>query len=100
MQTVETIRVLKGYNKWRRGKGRKYSQPGFPFDVKEVGEAIDAAILHLSKRMDRDDFITMAAFAEEAVKTRKVNKMKMSDNEKKALRSMRKVVRFLVKNNG
>lgn len=100
MGTQEVINVLREYNKWRKGKGRKYSEPGFPFDVKEIGKAIDAAIVHLSKRMDRNDFITMSAFAEEAVKTRKVNKMKMSDNEKKALRSMRKVVRFLVKNNG
>lgn len=100
MQTVETIRVLKGYNKWRRGKGRKYSQPGFPFDVKEVGEAIDAAILHLSKRMDRDDFITMSGMVEEFVAIIKGRKQHLANNEKKALRSMRKVVRFLVKNNG
>lgn len=100
MNTEEIIKTLKEYNKWRRGKGRKYSQPGFPFDTKKIGEAIDAAIVHLSKRMDRDDFIVMSGMVEENVKDRRVAKRKLTDTEKRAVRSMRKVVTFINKNNG
>lgn len=46
MDRVEAIKILKEYNKWRRGRGKKYSQPGFPNDlsVKDIGLAIDFAI--------------------------------------------------------
>lgn len=100
MNTQEIIKTLKEYNKWRKGKGRKYSQPGFPFDTKKIGEAIDAAIVHLSKRMDRDDFIVMSGLVEKTVNDCKAAKHKLTDAEKKAVRSMRKVVTFLNKTNG
>lgn len=45
MNYEESYKLLKQYNKWRRGKGKKYSQPGFPFDVKDIGVAIDNAIV-------------------------------------------------------
>ena len=43
MKTVNT-KLLKEFNKWRRGKGKKYQAPGVPFDVAEVGKELDNAI--------------------------------------------------------
>ena len=100
MTTDEIIKTLKEYNKWRKGKGRKYSQPGFPFDEKRISETIDAAILRLSKRMDRDDFIVMSGIVEKSVADRRTAKCRLSDDEKKAVRSMRKIVTYLDKSNG
>lgn len=34
---------LREFNKWRRGKGKKYQSPGVPFDTKRIGEDIDYA---------------------------------------------------------
>ena len=33
MKVGEALETLKKYNKWRRGKGKKYAQPGFPADL-------------------------------------------------------------------
>lgn len=35
---------LREFNKWRRGKGKKYQSPGVPFDTKRIGEDIDYAV--------------------------------------------------------
>ena len=43
MKTVNT-KLLKEFNKWRRGKGKKYQAPGVPFDLEEVGKELDNAI--------------------------------------------------------
>ena len=43
MRTVNT-KLLKEFNKWRRGKGKKYQAPGVPFDLVEVGKELDNAI--------------------------------------------------------
>ena len=43
MKTVNT-KLLKEFNKWRRGKGKKYQAPGVPFDLAEVGKELDNAI--------------------------------------------------------
>lgn len=43
MKTVNT-ELLKQFNKWRRGKGKKYQAPGVPFDLAEVGNELDKAI--------------------------------------------------------
>ena len=43
MNTVNT-KLLKEFNKWRRGKGKKYQAPGVPFDLAEVGKELDNAI--------------------------------------------------------
>ena len=32
MKPVNT-KLLKEFNKWRRGKGKKYQAPGVPFDL-------------------------------------------------------------------
>lgn len=43
MKIVNT-KLLKEFNKWRRGKGKKYQAPGVPFDLAEVGKELDNAI--------------------------------------------------------
>ena len=43
MKTVNT-KLLKEFNNWRRGKGKKYQPPGVPFDLTEVGKELDNAI--------------------------------------------------------
>ena len=43
MKPVNT-KLLKEFNKWRRGKGKKYQAPGVPFDLVEVGKELDNAI--------------------------------------------------------
>lgn len=43
MKTVNT-ELLKQFNKWRRGKGKKYQAPGVPFDPIEVSKELDNAI--------------------------------------------------------
>lgn len=48
MKVEETIRNLREYNKWRRGKGKKYQGPGMPLDVNVIGLTIDDAIAKLS----------------------------------------------------
>lgn len=99
MEANEVIKTLKEYNKWRRGKGKKYSHPGFPFDPSVIGYAIDSAVKHLSKRMDKDDFMCIYSMVQKHIADRKIMKASLTDNEKKAFRSMRKVIRYLVKDN-
>ena len=48
MKVEETIHTLREYNKWRRGKGKKYQAPGIPFDCKTIGITIDDAIAKLN----------------------------------------------------
>ena len=43
MKIVNT-KLLKEFNKWRRGKGKKHQAPGVPFDLAEVGKELDNAI--------------------------------------------------------
>lgn len=40
----ECSSFLRQYNRWRRGRGKKYATPGIPFSVVELGETIDRAI--------------------------------------------------------
>lgn len=61
MEIEEAYKLLKEYNKWRRGKGKKYAQPGIPFDVTEIGKAIDLAIDRLSWLLDGDEFIRIVS---------------------------------------
>ena len=80
MKVSEALETLKKYNKWRRGKGKKYAQPGFPADLTPelIGQAIDRAIL--------------------TMKNRKAAKAKLTDAEKAAIRKMVKVVRYITIN--
>ena len=48
MRVEGTIHILREYNKWRRGKGKKYQAPGIPFDGETIGLTIDDAIAKLN----------------------------------------------------
>lgn len=61
MEIEEAYKLLKEYNKWRKGKGKKYAQPGMPLDTTKIGLAIDIAIAHLSWLFSGDDLIHLAS---------------------------------------
>ena len=97
MKVSEALETLKKYNKWRRGKGKKYSQPGFPADLTPelIGQAIDRAILTMKHRIPRYAFIVLNALVAECVKNRKATKANLTDAEKTAIRKMTKIVRYI-----
>jgi len=100
MKVSEALETLKKYNKWRRGKGKKYAQPGFPADLTPelIGQAIDRAILTMKNRIPHDDFLVLDKLVAECVKNRKASKAKLTDAEKAAIRKMVKVVRYITIN--
>ena len=57
MTTIKDhVKTLREYNKWRRGRGRKYSAPGIPFSSTDIGYAIDRAVKVLSVLPTDSDF--------------------------------------------
>lgn len=100
MKVSEALETLKKYNKWRRGKGKKYAQPGFPADLTPelIGQAIDRAIQMMKHYIPREDFLIIDTLVAECVKSRKVAKVKLTDSEKVAVRKMAKVVRQITIN--
>lgn len=95
MKVSEALETLKKYNKWRRGKGKKYAQPGFPADLTPelICQAIDRAILTMKHRIPNYALIAIDILVDECVKNRKAAKVKLTDIEKDAIRKMAKVVR-------
>ena len=77
MKVSEALETLKKYNKWRRGKGKKSAQPGFPADLTPelIGQAIDRAILTMKHRIPREDFLVLDTLVAECVKNRKAAKV-------------------------
>lgn len=59
----ECARELREYNRWRRGKGRKYAQPGVPFNPAELGKVIDDAIVHLKAFPSVDEILAIKSVA-------------------------------------
>ena len=100
MKVSEALETLKKYNKWRRGKGKKYAQPGFPADLTPelIGQAIDRAILTMKHRISYEDFLLLNTLVAECIKSRKAAKVKLTDAEKAAIRKMAKVVRYITVN--
>ena len=100
MKVSEALETLKKYNKWRRGKGKKYAQPGFPADLTPelIGQAIDRAILTMKHRISYEDFLVLNTLVAECIKSRKAAKGKLTDAEKSAIRKMAKVVRYITIN--
>ena len=100
MKVSEALETLKKYNKWRRGKGKKYAQPGFPADLTPelIGQAIDRAILTMKHRISYEDFLALNTLVAECIKSRKAAKVKLTDAEKAAIRKMAKVVRYITIN--
>ena len=100
MKVSEALETLKKYNKWRRGKGKKYAQPGFPADLTPelIGQAIDRAILTMKHRIPNEDFIVIVEIVKEWVHSRKAANVKLTDSEKVAVRKMAKVARQITIN--
>ena len=100
MKVSEALETLKKYNKWRRGKGKKYAQPGFPADLTPelIGQAIDRAILTMKHRISYEDFLVLNTLVAECIKSRKAAKGKLTDAENAAIRKMAKVVRYITIN--
>jgi len=98
METIEIINTLKVFNKWLRGKGKKYVNG--EVDTEKVGDALKYAVTHLSRRVGRTDFITLVTMAEACVKMAKENKRYVTEGDKAAVKAGRKVVKFLLKQNG
>ena len=100
MKVSEALETLKKYNKWRRGKGKKYAQPGFPADLTPelIGQAIDRAILTMKHRISYEDFLALNTLDAECIKSRKAAKVKLTDQEKASIRKMAKVVRQITIN--
>lgn len=44
MTNDDCYKILREFNKWRHGRGKKYPVPGFPFSATDTGLAIDRAI--------------------------------------------------------
>ena len=100
MKVSEALETLKKYNKWRRGEGKKYAQPGFPADLtpKLIGQAIDRAIQMMKHYIPREDFIAIVEIVKEWVNNRKAAKIKLTDEQKVAIRKMEKVARQITIN--
>lgn len=100
MKVSEALETLKKYNKWRRGKGKKYAQPGLPADLTPelIGQTIDRAIQMMKHYIPREDFLTLNAIVSEWIHNRKAAKIKLTDAQKVAIRKMAKVVRQITVN--
>lgn len=98
MDANEALETLKKFNKWRRGKGKKYSQPGFPADLtpEGIGLAIDKAISTLKHRIPHNDFVVLYQIVESC----KSMGVRFNDEQKAAVAKMRKVVKYIKSLNG
>lgn len=81
MTIKQAAKLLKEYNKWRRGKGKKYSIPGFPFSVKEIGEAIDLAADIMSYCISPEGFITLVDASKNLYKELNKNEKTIDENK-------------------
>ena len=100
MKVSEALETLKKYNKWRRGKGKKYAQPGFPADLTPelIGQAIDRAILPMKHRISYEDFLVLNTLVAECIKSRQAAKVKITEVEKDAIHKITKVVSYITIN--
>lgn len=57
MNLKECAKLLRRYNKWRKGKGRKYASPEIPFALPDIDSAIDIAAKVLSVVPNAGDII-------------------------------------------
>lgn len=84
---------LREYNKWRRGKGRKYSQPGFPFDAEKIGNDIAVASFVMSRLPPADDFIALEDVFRFYLSESKRIRAVVPEENRKAIKSFRKIMR-------
>ena len=71
MDRKEIVSVLSRYNKWKRGRGRKYAEPTAPFCASEVCDAIDSAV-RLMRTMPCDDDIPLVCDVVECSEFRRI----------------------------
>lgn len=88
MDLKECVKLLKRYNLWRRGRGKKYSQPGFPFSPTELGIAIDTAIANLSYGIEPSMLDALVGMAKRSCE---------SEDDKKVVRYAVRLLRKLGK---
>lgn len=91
--TADNIETLKRFNKWLRGKGKKYV--GSYVDVMKIGNAIKFATDILSHSPSGVDSMTIYNMAIEDAAYRKHNHEAVTDFHKKAIRSYRKYVNWI-----
>lgn len=101
MTHEKAYNILKEYNKWRRGKGKKYASPGLPFDTKVIGDAIDCAVNVLKYQLTVSDFVLLVNMADLGHSIMKKSNTSNQYNIE-ALRNAKSIARKLVKkqNNG
>ena len=63
-----------------------------------IGQAIDRAILTMKNRIHNEDFIVIVEIVKEWIHNRKAAKVKLTDEQKVAIRKMEKVARQITIN--
>lgn len=91
---------LREYNKWRRGKGRKYSQPGFPFDADKIGNDIAVASSVMSRLPPTETFLALEGVFQFYLSKSEWVRRPVPDDERNAIKSFRKVIRHFAKTYG
>lgn len=100
MKIEDSVKILCEYNKWRKGKGKKYITPGLPFDYREICEAIDSVTTLLKRTyLSNEHFLIVAEMAECYLKLDTTKKKDMPPLVKAAVKAMRKAVRHIYKDN-
>lgn len=89
---------LREYNKWRRGKGRKYSQPGFPFDVSRIGISIETASSVLRRLPDVEDFLCLEDVFKFYIYESRRMCYPITKEERRSIRNFRKLIRYMKSN--
>ena len=89
MATEDAVKTLKTHKRWINGKGKKYMPSDMPVGISDISEAIDLACNHLTRRISPAEFIALYDMA--------VARGAATDAERAALKSARKVIRYLHK---
>lgn len=89
---------LREYNKWRRGKGRKYSHPGFPFDVSRIGIAIETASSVMRRFPDVEDFLCLEDVFKFCIHASRRMCSPITKEERRSIRNFRKLIRYMKSN--
>jgi len=89
METKEAVDTLKVFKRWLSGKGKKYLPTGLPVSVGDVASAIDLACSHFKHRICPIEFRALVRMA--------IRSGAYDAIDKDALKSARKVIRYLDK---
>lgn len=92
---LECATEIREYNRWRRGRGRKYAQPGVPFNATALGIILDDAVTHLKHIPDVATLTTLVGMADKFVAT--LPKGADRTNGRFAIRAMNRYIRKMEK---